>query len=47
VTPAGTLDVVIDSGTLTLEAGDIRTGIAVDAPGGGDPFDALVLEDAN
>jgi hypothetical protein len=47
VTPAGTLDVVIDSGTLSLSPGDVRTGIAVDAQGGGAPFDALVLEDVN
>jgi hypothetical protein len=47
VTPAGTLDVVIDSGTLTLSSGEVRTGIAVDAPGGGGPFDALILSDVN
>ena len=47
VTPAGTLDVVIDSGTLGLSSGQVRTGIAVDAPGGGAPFDAVLLEDVN
>ena len=47
ITPTGSKDVVIDTGTLTLSSGDIRTGIAVDAPGGGEPFDALILEDVN
>lgn len=47
VTPAGTKTVVIDSGTLTLSSGQVRTAIAVDAAGGGAPFDLLVLEDLN
>jgi hypothetical protein len=47
VTPAGTKVLAIDSGTLTLESGDVRTAIAVDAPGGGAPFDLLVLADLN
>jgi hypothetical protein len=47
VTPAGTKTVVIDSGTLTLSSGQVRTAIAVDAEGGGAPFDLLVLEDLN
>ena len=47
VTPAGTTAVVIDSGTLTLSSGQVRTAIAVDAAGGGAPFDLLVLEDLN
>jgi hypothetical protein len=47
VTPAGTKVLAIDSGTLTLESGDVRTAIAVDAPGGGAPFDMLVLADLN
>jgi uncharacterized protein DUF4397 len=47
VTPAGTKTVVIDSGTLTLSSGQVRTTIAVDAAGGGAPFDLLVLEDLN
>ncbi len=41
-----TKTVVVD-GTLTLGAGQVRTAIAVDAPGGGEPFGLLVLEDAN
>jgi len=47
VTPAGTTIVVIDSGALTLASGQVRTAIAVDAPGGGAPFDLLVLADLN
>ena len=47
VAPAGTKTVAIDSGALTLESGQVRTAIAVDAPGGGAPFDLLVLADLN
>jgi hypothetical protein len=47
VTPTGTKTVLIDSGTLTLSSGQVRTAIAVDAAGGGAPFDLLVLEDLN
>ncbi len=47
VTPTGVKVVVIDSGTLSLEAGQVRTAIAVDAAGGGGPFDLLVLDDVN
>ena len=47
VTPAGTTTVVIDSGTLTLSSGQVRTVIAVDATGGGGPFDLLLLSDLN
>ena len=47
ITPANTTTVAIDSGTLTLTAGQIRTGVAVDAPGGGAPFGAVVLPDRN
>ena len=47
VTVTGTKIVAIDSGALTLESGQVRTAIAVDAPGGGAPFDLLVLADAN
>jgi hypothetical protein len=47
VTPAGTKTVVIDSGTLALSIGQVRTAIAVDAAGGGARFDLLVLEDLN
>ena len=47
VTPAGSKTVVIDSGALTLASGQVRTAIAVDAAGGGAPFDLLLLEDVN
>lgn len=47
VTPTGTTIVVIDSGTLTLVSGQVRTAIAVEAVGGGAPFDLLLLEDLN
>jgi hypothetical protein len=47
ITAAGTKTVVIDSGALTLTSGQVRTAIAVDATGGGPPFDLLVLADLN
>ena len=47
VTPEGSKTVVIDSGALTLVSGQVRTAIAVDAAGGGAPFDLLLLEDVN
>ena len=45
ITPAGSKSVAIDSGTLTLTAGLIRTGIALDNAGGGAPFAAQVYPD--
>ena len=47
IAPAGTTDVVIDSGVLSLAAGQVRTAIAVEAVGGGAPFDLLLLSDLN
>ena len=47
ITPTGTKTVAIDTGALTLAAGQIRTGIAVEAPGGGAPLTALLLADKN
>jgi hypothetical protein len=47
ITPTGTKTVAIDTGALTLTAGQIRTGIAVEAPGGGSPLTALLLADKN
>jgi hypothetical protein len=44
-THTGTTNVVIDSGTLTLASGDIRTLLLLDAPGGGAPFETRVLAD--
>ncbi len=46
ITPAGTRTVAIDV-QATLDAGQVRTAIAVDAPGGGAPFGALLLADRN
>ena len=46
-TTAGTKTVEIDGGTLALGPGQVRTAVAVDAEGGGEPFSFLVLEDAN
>ena len=47
VTPTGTKTVAINSGRLATWGLIIRTIIAVDAPGGGAPFDFLVLPDRN
>ena len=47
MTEANTLDVVLDTGPLTFTAGQIRTIIAADANGGGEPLLALVLADRN
>jgi len=47
VCPANTKTVAIDSGALTLTAGQVRTAVAVDGPGGGAPFGAVVLPDLN
>jgi hypothetical protein len=47
ICPAATKIVAIDSGSLTLASGQIRTAIALDAPGGGSPFSAVVLSDLN
>jgi hypothetical protein len=47
VTPTGSKTVAIDSGALTLASGQVRTAIAVDAAGGGAPFDLLLLQDVN
>jgi Domain of unknown function (DUF4397) len=46
-TTAGTKTVLIDGGIVSLAPGQVRTAIAVDAEGGGEPFSFLVLEDAN
>ena len=48
VTATGTTTpVAIDSGSLTFTAGQIRTAVALDAPGGGTPLTAIVLKDLN
>lgn len=46
VTPTGTTTVAIDA-TVTFVAGQIRTVVATDAPGGGAPLGAIVLADLN
>ena len=48
VTPAGNNTVkAIDVPNFTIEAGQIRSAVALDAPGGGAPFQLLVLSDKN
>jgi hypothetical protein len=47
VTAAGTKSVEIDSGTLGFSAGQIRTAVVLDSPGGGAPLSAAILADAN
>lgn len=49
ITPTGTKTVVIDTGTVTLNAGQIRTGVALDDPKseGPFPFTAILLSDLN
>lgn len=46
VTPAGTKTVAIDA-TVAFTAGQLRTVVATDAPGGGAPLGAVVLSDKN
>jgi hypothetical protein len=47
-TNAGSKTVVIDGGTASLSSGEVRTVVAVDTQGGGEPaFSVLPLEDAN
>jgi hypothetical protein len=46
-TMPGTQTVMVDSGTLDLTNGDVITAIALDKPGGGAPFESLVLQDRN
>jgi hypothetical protein len=47
ITPTGTKTVALDSGSLALSAGQIRTAVALDAPRGGTPLTAIVLSDLN
>ena len=48
VTPAGDpTTIAIDTGSLTLSDGQIRTAVAVDNEGGGSPFGVVLLEDLN
>jgi hypothetical protein len=45
LTLSGTKAVQVDSGALTLGAGQVRTAVALDSPGGGPPFSMLILPD--
>lgn len=47
ITPTGTKTVAIDTGSLTFASGQVRTGVALDATGGGAPLTAIVLNDLN
>ena len=45
VTPSGTRTIAIQSGRLSLPMGAAATVIAIDATGGGTPFDFIVVRD--
>ena len=45
VTPADSKTVLVDSGTVSFNLGQIRTVVILDAPGGGAPFSLVFLAD--
>ncbi len=45
ITLTGSPDVLVDSGALQLNEGDIRTAVAIESPAGGAPYSAVVLDD--
>lgn len=47
VAVAGTKTIAIDTGRLPTWSGAVRTIVAVDAVGGGAPFDVIILPDRN
>lgn len=47
ITPTGTQTVVIDTGSLTFAAGQVRTAVALDPVNEVGPFQAVVLDDLN
>lgn len=47
ITPTGSKAPALDTGTLVLAAGAVRTAIARDAAGGGTPLGVILLEDRN
>ena len=47
ITPTGTQTVVIDTGSLTFAAGQVRTAVALDPVNETGPFQAVVLDDLN
>lgn len=47
ITPTGSKTVVIDTGDVTLQAGQIRTGVALNPDGPGGAFQATLLADKN
>ncbi|MGH7518104.1 MAG: DUF4397 domain-containing protein [Gemmatimonadales bacterium] len=45
LTPAGSAEVLVDSGPVELAAGAIRTAVGIESPQGGAPYSAVLLDD--